>query len=59
MTVRPVPGEGWSLLVDDMAQPAWTVSTRSKAVAAARDAARMHHAQLIIEKRQARVGGAQ
>jgi len=56
LTVRPTSDDRWSLLVDDLEEPAWVVTTRARAVEAAREAARDHRAQLVIEKRV--VGGA-
>ncbi|MEZ4321942.1 MAG: hypothetical protein R3F61_31005 [Myxococcota bacterium] len=43
-------------MVDDLAEPAWTVSTKKKAVAAAVPTARELGARLVIETR---TGGVQ
>jgi hypothetical protein len=43
--------DGWALLVDDIEEPAWVVSRKSRAVEAATDAARFHHATLIVTTR--------
>lgn len=47
-------GQGWSLIVDDLATPAWTVSTKAKAVAAAEAIAADCEAVLVIETRNGR-----
>lgn len=41
---------GWALMVDDLSVPAWTVSTKKKAVTAARDAAEDFGCRLVIER---------
>jgi hypothetical protein len=54
MTVGP-RGRGWALTVDDLPEPAWVVGTRKAAVAAARDAARFHRAELRVLTRTGKV----
>ena len=39
---------GWALMVDDITEPAWVVSTKARAVAAAKDAAAFHECLLRV-----------
>ena len=41
---------GWSLLVDELDEPAWTVTTRRKAIGAAVAAARDLRCRLVVER---------
>ncbi|MCB9673578.1 MAG: DUF2188 domain-containing protein [Alphaproteobacteria bacterium] len=50
MTVR-ADDDGWSLVVDGLPEPAWTVSTKKKAVVAATAAAKDLAVPLVIETR--------
>ncbi len=43
--------DGWALMVEDVDEPAWVVSTKKKAIAAAKGAAKDHAAVLRIHKR--------
>lgn len=47
MAVKP-HDDGWALKVDDLKEPAWVVSTKKRAVQAAKDAARFHEATLRV-----------
>jgi len=47
--------DGWSLMVDDLDKPAWTVSTKAKAVAAARELAEELSVKLDVQTRAGRV----
>jgi hypothetical protein len=47
--------DGWSLIVDELDTPAWTVSTKKKAVSAATDAAKALAAKLVIETASGKV----
>ena len=47
MTVRSVD-EGWALFIEAMEDPAWTVSTKDRAIKAARSAAAYHNALLTV-----------
>lgn len=47
MALRPHP-DGWMLRVDGIPEPAWVVSTKRKAVEAAKDAARYHGSSLSV-----------
>jgi uncharacterized protein YggE len=42
-------GQGWALMVEDLATPAWTVSTKAKAVEAAKEIAEDCEALLVVE----------
>lgn len=54
MDVQPHE-RGWALIVDDVREPAWVVTTKKKAVAAARACARYHEAALFVHTRTGRV----
>jgi len=47
MEVRP-HDDGWMLQIPGIKEPAWVVSTKAKAVAAAKDAASYHGATLSV-----------
>jgi len=47
MEVRP-HDDGWMLKIPGVSEPAWVVSTKAKAVSAAKDAASFHSAKLSI-----------
>jgi len=49
MVVRSSTG-GWSLMVDQQTVPVWTVSTKKKAVTAAKRAAADLACELIVER---------
>ncbi len=46
--------QGWSLVVEGLETPAWTVSTKAKAVEAAKEIAEDCEALLVIETRTGR-----
>jgi len=55
-TMRIEPhDDGWALRVDDLSEPAWIVTTKKRAVAAARRAARFHEATLKVLTRAGKV----
>jgi hypothetical protein len=43
-------GGGWSLMVDDLSEPAWTLDTKRQTVSAARDSAQDLGVPLVIER---------
>lgn len=47
--------DGWALMVEDVKEPAWVVSTKRKAVRAARAAADHHDAKLVVQTTDGRV----
>lgn len=46
---------GWKMVVDDLGTPAWTVSTKKKAVSAGRRAAQDLNCLLVIETARGKV----
>ena len=52
--LHPAEG-GWTLRVDRLETPAWTVTTRERALRAARRDARYHHSHLTVHDRRGRV----
>ena len=54
MDVQP-HDRGWALVIDDVGEPAWVVSTKKKALIAAKACARYHDAALFVHTRTGRV----
>lgn len=54
MTVQP-HSDGWALKIDNLKEPAWVVSTKKRAVKAAKDAAKFHEATLRVLTQQGKL----